>query len=111
MFYKASVTKALVVELVVCSDPQRLEQILAEMERLQKREESLAFASRPDQDRLLRAATYSDEWVCVYHNGRLVGALRSWFICGAKVDKTKTRAGLTSISSSVASCIKTTYIH
>jgi hypothetical protein len=45
----------------------------------------LAFAGREDQESLIRAATYSDQWAAIKDSsGRLKGAVESYYICMAK---------------------------
>ena len=62
--------------------------LMARIELLQRWEPDLAFASRgeAEQERMIRACTYSDCWVELFDDrtGNLKGRLDSYYICKAK---------------------------
>jgi len=70
--------------LRVCKDPKEGLLLLEEMEAMNLHVAPLAFADRgpEEQDRLLLASSYSDEWTrTLGPNGELTGYKRSWYIC------------------------------
>ena len=58
-------------------------QLLALQEQIEQQEEFLAFKSRgADQGDFCRAADYDDTWTVRYDSaGKVISALRSWWIC------------------------------
>ena len=75
--------KWLAMQLRDATDPNKVVELVAAMEKLDYDVPCLAFTSKGKlQNKFIRAATYSDEWTVLKDKrGNEIGAVRSWYVC------------------------------